>query len=183
MKCFYRLLWIALMVSGLGILSGCAGPAVKPEHQLPLVKNQPYEGTQQTMDYQLEYRYVFSSGGSSEPDQIEFTGNLTPRRGFETFILRLHLLDASGNVLATHALYAPGSNQGAGRSTINRKIEVPPGAVMIGFSHFAHNTDRTGGSKTDSFNRAAGIPSALDFFGMRSQDNRIRSCFFPRSRA
>jgi len=137
MKSFFRLTWVALMVSGLGMLSSCAGPTVALEQQAPLAKTQPYEGTQQNMDYQLAYRYVFSSGGSSGPDQIEFTGNLTPRRGLATLAIRLHLLDASGQVLATQVLYAPGANQGAGRSTINRKIEVPPGAVKIGFSHFA----------------------------------------------
>ena len=145
MNFYYRLLWAVMVVSGLVKLSGCAGPVVVPEQQSPLAKNQPYEGTQKNMDYQLTYRYVFSSGGTSGPDQIEFTGELIPRRGLETFALRLHLLDASGQVLATHALYAPGTRQGAGRSTINRKIEFPPGAVNIAFSHFAQdNATRRG---------------------------------------
>ena len=134
MQSLYRLACITVMIIG---VMACGMPSADLEHQTPLVKNQPYEGTQQTMDYQLAYRYVFSKGGASEPDQIEFTGKLTPRQGLVTLTLRLHLLDAAGKVLITQVLYAPGSGQGAGRSSIDRKIDVPSGAVTLAFSHFA----------------------------------------------
>ena len=137
MRLSFKLTWVAILVCGIGALNSCAAPTVALEHQTPLVKNQPHEGTQQSMDYQLSYRYVFSKGGSSETGQIEFTGKLTPRQGLVTLRLRLHLLDASGKVLATQVLYAPGSGQGAARSSINRTIEVPPDAVTLAFSHFA----------------------------------------------
>ena len=133
----YRLIGLSLMLVGMGVLFSCAAKTVPLEHQTPLVKNQPYEGTQQNMDYQLAYRYVFVKGGLAGPDRIEFTGKLTPRRGLETLTIRLHLLDAAGKMLATQVLYAPGAGQGAGRSTINRNVEVPPGAVTLAFSHFA----------------------------------------------
>ena len=139
MRSILRLTWIALVLSWIGTLNSCAAPTVALEHQTPLVKNQPYEGTQKSMDYQLTYRYIFSKGGVSEPDRIEFTGKLTPRQGLVTLTLRLHLLDASGKVLATQVLYAPGAGQGAGRSSINRTIEVPMDAVTLAFSHFAKN--------------------------------------------
>lgn len=125
------------MVGMIGTLNSCAAPTVALEHQSPLVKNQPYEGTQQSMDYQLAYRYVFSKGGPSEPNRIEFKGKLTPRRGMDTLTVRLHLLDALGKVLTTQVLYAPGAGQGAGRSSIDRMIDVPPSAVTLAFSHFA----------------------------------------------
>jgi hypothetical protein len=137
MRYFFKLTWVAIMVCGIGALNSCTAPKVALEHRTPLVKNQPYEGTQQSMDYQLAYRYIFSKGGASQPDQIEFTGKLTPRRGLDSLTVRLHLLDASGKVLATQVLYAPGAGQGAGRSTINRTIEVPPDAVTLAFSHSA----------------------------------------------
>lgn len=139
MHSIFRLTWIALAVSGIGTLNSCAAPRVALEHQTPLVRNQPYEGSQQSMDYQLTYRYVFSKGDASEPDRIAFTGKLTPRRGLVTLTVRLHLLDASGKMLATRVLYAPGSGQGAGRSSINRTIQVPPDAVTLAFSHFAQD--------------------------------------------
>jgi hypothetical protein len=132
----YRLICLSLMLAEMGVLVGCAAKTVPLEHQTPLVKNQPYEGTQQNMDYQLAYRYVFVKGGVAETDRIEFTGKLTPRRGLETLTIRIHLLDAAGKMLATQVLYAPGAGQGAGRSAINRNIEVPPGAVTLAFSHF-----------------------------------------------
>lgn len=136
MQSIFRLTWIALMVFGMGVLNSCAAPTVALERQTPLVKNQPYEGTQQSMDYQLAYRYVFSKGGPSEPDQIEFAGKLRPRRGLATRTLRLHVLDAAGKVLAAQVLYAPGSGHGAGRSSIHRAMDVPLHAVTLGFSHF-----------------------------------------------
>lgn len=80
---------------------------------------------------------MFTPKGASEPDQIEFSGKLTPRQGLLTLTLRLHLLDAAGKVLTTQVLYAPGGGQGAGRATIDRKIDVPPGAVTLAFSHYA----------------------------------------------
>jgi hypothetical protein len=123
----------------MGALISCAAKTVRLDHQRPLVKNQPYEGIQQNMDYELAYRYVFVNGGVAEPDRIEFTGKLTPRRGLETLTIRLHLLDTAGKMLATQVLYAPGAGQGAGRSTINRNIEVAPGAVTLAFSHFAQD--------------------------------------------
>ena len=125
------------MLFGMGVLFSCAIKTVPLEHQTPLVKNQPYEGTQHNMDYQLAYRYVFVKGGAAEPDRIEFAGKLIPRRGLEALTIRLHLLDTAGKMLATQVLYAPGAGQGAGRSTIDRNIEVPPGAVTFAFSHFA----------------------------------------------
>jgi len=133
----YRLIWLCFMLVGMGALFGCAAKTVPLEHQTPLVKNQPYDGTQQNMDYQLAYRYVFVKNEVAGPDRIEFTGKLTPRRGLETLVIRLHLLDAAGKMLATQVLYAPGAGQGAGRSTINRNIEAPPGAEALAFSHFA----------------------------------------------
>jgi hypothetical protein len=133
----YRLIGLGFMLVGMGVLFSCAARTVPLEHQTPLVKNQPYEGTQQNMDYQLAYRYVFAKGGAAEPDRIEFTGRLTPRRGLETLVIRLHLLDAAGKMLATQVLYAPGAGQGAGRSAIDRNIDAPSGAVALAFSHFA----------------------------------------------
>ena len=133
----YRLIGLSLMLVGMGVLFSCAAKTVPLEHQTPLVKNQPYEGTQQNMDYRLAYRYVFAKDRAAGPDRIEFTGKLTPRRGLATLTIRLHLLDATGKILATQILYAPGAGQGAGRSTIDRNIEIPPGAVTLAFSHFA----------------------------------------------
>ena len=139
MTSLYRLIGLSLMLVGMGALISCAARTVPLEHQTPLVKNQPYEGIQQNMDYELAYCYVFVKGGVAEPDRIEFTGKLTPRRGLETLTIRLHLLDAAGKMLATQVLYAPGAGQGAGRSTIVRKIDVPPTAVNLAFSHIARD--------------------------------------------
>ena len=48
----YRLIGLSFMLVGMGVLFSCAATTVPLEQQTPLVKNQPYEGTQQNMDYQ-----------------------------------------------------------------------------------------------------------------------------------
>jgi hypothetical protein len=122
------------------ILFGCQTPRLGLKYQEPLVKDKPYEGAQQDMDYQLTYRYIYHPGNPS--GAIDFTGKLTPRRGLYTFILRLHLLNSSGDVLETHVLYAPGSGNGAAKTSIQQRIEVPPEATAIAFSDLALDPPR-----------------------------------------
>ena len=117
------------------VLTSCQTPGLILKNQMPLVKDKPYNGTQQTMDYQLTYRYSYYMGHPS--GTIDFSGNLVPRKGLQTFILRLHLLNSSGDVLATSVLYAPGAGNGAARTSIKKKIEVPPDTTAIAFSHLA----------------------------------------------
>jgi hypothetical protein len=119
------------------LFSCSTNPRLGPHQQMALVKHHPYEGSHRTMDYQIGFAYTFHEGRGREPDRIEFSGRLVPRRGLDTFILRLHFLDESGHVLGTQVLYAPGAGRGAGRATISRVIEVPTGTVNIGFSHVA----------------------------------------------
>ena len=120
------------------ILLACStNPRLGPHQQMALVEHQPYEGFHRTMDYQIGFGYTFHEGRGGKSDRIEFSGRLVPRRGLDTFILRVHFLDESGYVLGTQVLYAPGAGRGAGRATISRVIEVPTGAINIGFSHVA----------------------------------------------
>ncbi len=120
------------------MLASCStSPRIAPGQQMPLVKHQPHKGSHRTMDYQITFAYTFLEGHGGEPDRIDFSGRLIPRRGLDTFILRLHFLDENGNVLGTQVLYAPGAGRGAGRPAISRMIEVPERAINMGFSHVA----------------------------------------------
>jgi hypothetical protein len=126
--------WIVIIL----VLDACSThPRIGPNQQMTLVKHQPFRGSHRTMDYQIVFSYTFVEGHGGEPDRMEFSGRLVPRRGLDTFILRVHFLDESGYVLDTQILYAPGAGRGAGRATFSRVIEVPVGAVNIGFSHVA----------------------------------------------
>ncbi len=126
------------------LLAACSTANVWTGPSRPLVTDQPYTGAHRTMDYQLAFSYVFQAGGGGEADVIDFEGRLIPRQGLETFILRLILLDASGEILATRVLYAPGGRQGAARTTFQRRIEVPEGAVKLGFRHVARERRERG---------------------------------------
>ena len=106
--------WCFLVMTGCVIMMSCRSPSFVADQQIPIVKNQPYVATQQSPDYQLQYRYVFQKGGGSAADRLQFSGELTPRRGLGTLTVRLHFLDASGQILATEILYASGKGQGAG---------------------------------------------------------------------
>ncbi len=131
----------SVAVGGIAILlmlTSCSThPRINPNQQMPLVKLQPYKSSHRTMDYHIAFAYTFHGGGGGGADRIEFSGHLVPRRGLDTFVLRFHFLDESGHVLGTQILYAPGAGRGAGRATINRMMEVPTGAVNIGFSDVA----------------------------------------------
>ena len=132
--------WIVLLMAFGILLFGCQTSRLGLEYQEPLVTDRPYEGAQHDMDYQLTYRYIYHPGHPT--GAIDFTGNLTPRRGLYTFILRLHLLNSSGDVLATHLLYAPGTGNGAAKTSIKQRIEVPHDAAAIAFSDLALDPPR-----------------------------------------
>lgn len=136
---YNRWRWLILVPAWAFLLMACQTPGLVLENRLPLVKNRPYEGTQQSMDYQLTYRYSFSDGANSGQGTMDFTGKLVPRRGLDTFILRLHMLNAAGDVVATQVLYAPGAGNSAARSTISKQIDVPPDTESIAFSHVARD--------------------------------------------
>jgi hypothetical protein len=110
------------------------GAAPRPLGREP---GQRYEGSQRALYYALTYSYVFYDGAQGQPGRIEFTGQLVPRRGLGTLVIRLHFRDADGRNLATHTLYAPGAWKGAGRATIQRSLQVPPDAAYFDFSHVA----------------------------------------------
>jgi len=136
---------LVFIIVGL-VVPACSTSNLILENRVPLEKQHPYDGMLRNMDYQLTYRYVFHPGAPDEADRIVFTGKIVPRRGLDTFRLRLHLLDGAGNVLASHVLYAPGANQGAARTTINRTLTVPAGTEAVAFSHFSQENIRFGRS-------------------------------------
>jgi hypothetical protein len=128
------------------VVPACSTSNLILKNRVPLEKQHPYDGMLKNMDYQLSYRYVFHPGDPSEADRIVFSGKIMPRRGLDTFRLRLHMLDGAGNVLVSHVLYAPGAGQGAARTTINRTLTVPAGTEAIAFSHFSQENIRFGRS-------------------------------------
>ncbi len=128
---------IFLAVLACMILACSSTPGRTVGNSMPLIKTQAQTESHRTVDYQIEYTYTFNAGKGGAPDSIQFDGRVIPRRGLTTFTLRLHFLDEAGQVIGTRILYAPGARRGAGRPTISRTIEVPDGAVSLGFSHEA----------------------------------------------
>ena len=127
--------------------ASASSPTIRESNQMALVKDQTHTGSHRTMDYRIEFTYTFQPGEGGGADSLQFEGRITPRRGLNTFLLRLHLLDDGGHVLGTSILYAPGAGRGAGRPTISRTIEVPAGTEKIGFSHVARERRRLPGRR------------------------------------
>ena len=119
------------------VLVCCSSPGPSVDSQTTLVRNRPGAETYRTMDFRLDFTYTFQAAADEASDSIQFNGQLVPRRGLYTLALRLHFLGDNGDILGTTVLYAPGAGRGAGRSAISREIDVPVGAVKIGFSHIA----------------------------------------------
>ncbi len=124
-------------VIGLSLAACATPPALSVNQQTALVKDHPHTDVHRTMDYRIEFTYTFKAGKGEANDRLAFTGRVVPRRGLDTFVLRLHFLDAAGQALGTTILYAPGAGRGAGRPAIDRLIDVPAGTEKIGFSHVA----------------------------------------------
>ena len=137
LKCAMTALILGLTILSSMILACSSTPGRTVGNRMPLVKAQTQTETHRTVDYQIEFTYTFYGGEGDTPDSIQFDGRIIPRQGLTTFALRLHFLDEAGQIVGTSILYAPGARRGAGRPTISRSIEVPDGAVSLGFSHEA----------------------------------------------
>lgn len=137
MRTPWRAATILAATAFLAAASACFTPGLRLDRSIPLVRHEPYEDHFRNMDYSLAYRYTLEGDASSGTDLLMFSGQLTPRRGLATFVLRLHILDAAGGVLGTETLYSPGAGHGAGRASFDRRIEVTDEAAGIAFSHIA----------------------------------------------
>jgi hypothetical protein len=118
-------------------LFGCTGITIREDLRIPLVANQPSEGVSKTAHYILEYSFTFHHKAADETGRMEFTGNLKPTRPLDTLSIRLQFLDAEGKIVATESIYGSGYGGGAGKATIQKHFETPPGAVAIAFTHSA----------------------------------------------
>jgi hypothetical protein len=128
---------VAAIAFGLAAIAGQSAADGVTHHPLGREEGRPYEGTQRTLYYTLDYTYVYKTGDATRPAALDFNARLVPRRGLATLTVRIHFQDGAGRRLATHTLYASGAGQGAGRATISRTIEVSEGAVQFVFSHVA----------------------------------------------
>ncbi len=116
---------------------GCTGITIREDRRIPLVANQPYEGVSKTINYILEYSFTFHHKAGDETGSMEFTGNLKPTRPLNTLSIRLQFLDSEGKIIDTERIYGSGYGGGAGKATIQKHFETPPGAVAIAFAHSA----------------------------------------------
>ena len=126
---------VILAVLWLAFQSGCVGPGqmtVPPEKRIPLSKDSPQEGSWESFDVALKYQFVEQSGVI----QLSVTGKA--KRGYDQLVLWVTLVEADGKVLETKSIYNSGfrSSYSKGKShkgTIEKTLEIPPGATAIAF--------------------------------------------------
>ena len=118
-------------------LFGCTGLTIREDRRIPLVANQPSQGVSKTAYYNLEYSFTFHHKAADETGSMEFTGNLKPTTPLATLSIRLQFLDAEGKVIDTERIYGSGYKGGAGKATIQKHFETPPGAVAMAFAYSA----------------------------------------------
>jgi hypothetical protein len=128
---------IVLLLGSHCLIFGCSGATIREDRRIPLVANQPYEGVSKTGHYILEYSFTFHPKATDETGSMEFTGNLKPTRPLETLSIRLQFLDSEGKVIDMQPIYGSGFRGGAGKATIQKRFETPPGTVAIAFTHYA----------------------------------------------
>jgi hypothetical protein len=115
--------------------SGCVGPGqmtVPPEKRIPLVKNTPQEGSWESYDVALKYKYVEQTGVI----QLNVSGRA--KRGYDQLVVWMKLVDEEGKVLETKNIYNSGYRAGSKRGkphkgTIEKTLEIPPGTTAIAF--------------------------------------------------
>jgi hypothetical protein len=139
------LLLIGGFLAFISFLYSCSGAIISEERRIALVKDQPYEGVQKTLDYVLEYRYVFEQKNPQLTGNIKLTASLKPRRGLDMLHVYINFLDSEGKIIGTKSIYGTGVGHGAGKASIENQFETPPETVAIAFSWSSQERRQRGG--------------------------------------
>jgi len=129
--------FIALIffLSGMLLVLGCGGVTIREDQRIQLQADQPYQGTQNTVDYRLEYQYVFKQASTGGSGSIEISGKVNPKRRLDSLNIYLNFLDAEGKRLGGKNIYGGGAGRGAGKRSFSNIFETPPGTVSIAFTY------------------------------------------------
>ena len=135
---------IIFLLSGLLLVLGCGGVIIRDDQRIPLQADQPYQGTQNNVDYRLEYQYLFKQANTGAAGSIEVSGKVSPKRRLDSLDIYLNFLDAEGNRLGSKHVFGGGAGMGVGKGSFSKTFETPPGTVSIAFTY-------TGREKIDRF--------------------------------
>lgn len=134
-KCFSPYVTIILFLSGLLLVLGCGGVTIREDQRIQLQAGQSYQGTQNTVDYRLEYQYVFKQANTGGPGSIEISVKVSPKRRLDSLNIYLNFLDVEGKRLGSKNIFGGGAGRGAGKGSFSNTFETPPGTVSIAFTY------------------------------------------------
>ena len=134
-KCFSPYVTIILFLSGLLLVLGCGGVTIREDQRIQLQADQSYQGTQNTVDYRLEYQYVFKQANAGGTGSIEISGKVSPKRRLDSLDIYLNFLDAEGKRIGSKNVFGAGAGTGAGKGSFSNTFETPPGTVSIAFTY------------------------------------------------
>jgi hypothetical protein len=125
---------LALMLPLIFFFS-CGGVTIREDQRIQLQADQPYQGTQNTVDYRFEYQYVFKQANAGGPGSIEISGKVNPKRRLDSLDIYLNFLDAEGKRIRSKNVFGVGAGTGAGKGSFSKTFETPPGTVSIAFTY------------------------------------------------
>jgi hypothetical protein len=126
---------IIFFLSGLLLVLSCGGVTIREDQRIQLQAGQSYQGTQNSVDYRLEYQYVFKQANPGGPGSIEISGKVNPKRRLDSLDIYLNFLDAEGKRLGSKNVFGVGAGMGAGKGSFSKTFETPPGTVSIAFTY------------------------------------------------
>lgn len=113
----------------------CGGITIREDQRIQLQAGQSNQGTQNTVDYRLEYQYVFKQANPGGTGSIEVSGKVSPKRRLDSLDIYLNFLDAEGQRLGSKNVFGGGAGRGAGKGSFSHTFETPPGTVSIAFTY------------------------------------------------
>jgi hypothetical protein len=125
---------LALMLALIFFIS-CGGVTIREDQRIQLQAGQSYQGTQNTVDYRLEYQYVFKQANPGGPGSIEVSGKVSPKRRLDSLDIYLNFLDAEGKRIGSKNVFGAGAGKGAGKGSFSNTFETPTGTVAIAFTY------------------------------------------------
>ncbi len=108
------------------------GAVTKPEVRMKLWEGGPHSDSWVTDDLIVQFEYI------KNQDSIKVFGDIALNHNWpvvETFLMRIHFLDADHRILGTNVLSIHGYRQPPYWMTFKRQFNLPYGTAAIGFSY------------------------------------------------
>jgi hypothetical protein len=113
------------------ILASCQGlqTTVAAQDRIPLLQGGPHEGSWESNDVLLEYKYF------AQPNSFQLNIEGSAKRGYDQLSVWILFLDAQGKALEKKSVYNSGFREKLSgfRGGIEKTFEIPTGSTQFAF--------------------------------------------------